>query len=278
MHPERGDLILFQGDGTLYFVGRVGTVFENQEFANLIWYQGNTYDKVYSLQDARDLRGTAEEVSTESVWSDVYGLDQYGNPHAFRGFTRVSNELVFDRLVERFGWYLDGAATTSAESETGGKKTSGAVLVPPESNVAESFEVDAVVSEPQERRRREAALQQRYCDFLRDAAHTVMRHRIPRDEGSDLATDLFDVTADELIEVKASTDRNTLRLALGQVLDYHRYVNSERKAVLLPSKPERDMMDLFKSFEVRVNSWLPLGIAVRTGYGSGNFRAAGLVS
>lgn len=53
------------------------------------------------------------------------------------------------------------------------------------------------------------------------------------------------VTDDNLIEVKGSVDRFTMRLALGQILDYARYVSPAWKTVLVPSQPEPEILELF---------------------------------
>src|SRR5262249_19279656 len=59
-----------------------------------------------------------------------------------------------------------------------------------------------------------------------------------------LYTDLFDQTTRELIEAKASASRNNVRTGLGQLLDYARYVDHDRRSVLLPSQPRRDLIEL----------------------------------
>ncbi|MXP24364.1 hypothetical protein GIY30_23870 [Gordonia sp. HNM0687] len=78
-------------------------------------------------------------------------------------------------------------------------------------------------------------------------AHTVMTYRIPTPSGAVLATDLYDVTADDLIEVKSSIDRETLRLALGQILDYERFIRPKLRTLLVPERPAQEMIDLFST-------------------------------
>ena len=51
------------------------------------------------------------------------------------------------------------------------------------------------------------------------------------------SSDLADVTDNVLYEAKGSAERMSLRLAVGQVLDYGHYVDRSRLAVLLPSAP-----------------------------------------
>ncbi len=99
--------------------------------------------------------------------------------------------------------------------------------------------------------RREAALQERYSKFLKDQGHQVCRQMIvvPGEAGA-LYTDVFDVTTGELIEVKADSGRATIRLALGQILDYARHISHSSKAVLVPARPTSDLIDLLGSCDV----------------------------
>jgi hypothetical protein len=63
-------------------------------------------------------------------------------------------------------------------------------------------------------------------------------------------TDIFVRETKELVEAKASSSREHLRLALGQVLDYARYVEHTRLAVLVPTRPAQEMIDLLVSHGV----------------------------
>jgi hypothetical protein len=59
-----------------------------------------------------------------------------------------------------------------------------------------------------------------------------------------LYADLYDQTDKELIEAKGTATRVDVRLALGQVLDYARFVDHARLAVLLPEHPGADLVSL----------------------------------
>ena len=63
-------------------------------------------------------------------------------------------------------------------------------------------------------------------------------------------SDLFDLDRAELIEAKGSAGRDYVRTALGQVLDYGRYVDHKRLAVMLPEHPGGDMVDLLLSYRI----------------------------
>jgi hypothetical protein len=51
-------------------------------------------------------------------------------------------------------------------------------------------------------------------------------------------------------EAKGSAERLSVRLALGQVFDYGRYVEGSRLAVLLPEAPAADLVELLEAHGV----------------------------
>jgi hypothetical protein len=92
--------------------------------------------------------------------------------------------------------------------------------------------------------RREAELVGRYVAYLGKQGQATMRHKVPTPAGRSMYTDLFNKATQELIEAKASSSRTHVRAGLGQVLDYARYVHHDKKALLLGSEPESDLIDL----------------------------------
>src|SRR3712207_1548207 len=102
--------------------------------------------------------------------------------------------------------------------------------------------------EPYEAERREARLVRDFRDHLAKLGHTASRHRVlPRGEASPLYTDLYVAGLDLLVEAKGTVERNAVRLAVGQLLDYRRYVKARRWAVLLPSEPRPDLVEFVVS-------------------------------
>ncbi|SCL57472.1 hypothetical protein GA0070617_3534 [Micromonospora yangpuensis] len=100
--------------------------------------------------------------------------------------------------------------------------------------------------------RPEAELVRRYLDWLvGESGRVVPRHRIsvPGVKGY-LYTDIFDAFSFELIEVKSSARRNSVRLAIGQLFDYARFVSYRSLAVLLPARPESDLCILLASLGI----------------------------
>jgi hypothetical protein len=101
--------------------------------------------------------------------------------------------------------------------------------------------------DPYEAERRESALVQRFKAFMQNQGHTVERHRItPVGETKPLFTDIYVKSLNVLIEAKGSTDRNAIRMAISQLLDYRRFIDGPevKCVVLLPEVPRPDLMQL----------------------------------
>jgi hypothetical protein len=100
--------------------------------------------------------------------------------------------------------------------------------------------------------RREWALLLSYRDHLLSKGHEVSRLRIvPPGEAKPLFSDLVDRTTNTLFEAKGTVERGSIRMAIGQLLDYRRFLTpSPRVAVLLPSRPRADLEELVRSADV----------------------------
>jgi hypothetical protein len=106
--------------------------------------------------------------------------------------------------------------------------------------------------------RREATLVHRFREHLRRQGHQASRLRVvPPGESYPLYSDLWDQTARELVEAKGTATRDQLRMAVGQLLDYGRFANAERRSVLLPSRPRRDLLEYLHA--VGVDAIYPTG-------------------
>ncbi|KPM55182.1 restriction endonuclease [Frankia sp. R43] len=106
--------------------------------------------------------------------------------------------------------------------------------------------------EPTTAFRREATLVHSYADHLRALGHEVCRKQIvPANESRPLFTDLYDATANELIEAKGTVTREAIRMGIGQLLDYGRFIDPPpRLALLVPSKPRPDLLELCATVDV----------------------------
>ncbi|MEV7197709.1 restriction endonuclease [Streptomyces sp. NPDC093510] len=100
--------------------------------------------------------------------------------------------------------------------------------------------------EPTYAHRRESELLSLYRAHLEGQGHNISRKKItPRGERRSLYTDLFDATENLLVEAKGQTTRESIRMAIGQLFDYQRYIEPRPKlAVLVPTRPRKDLRDL----------------------------------
>lgn len=148
----------------------------------------------------------------------------------------IRDVLVFKLLL------VSGVAETLTQIR-GDDDPLSAVEIPVESSV-----VDTYLSNVAERysfaRRDEARLVLDYADWLRSRGHSAVRHRVSIPNGPTLYTDLFDKESAEVIEAKSASSRPAVRLGLGQVLDYSRYVDHDSAALLVPDRPADDLVDL----------------------------------
>jgi hypothetical protein len=107
--------------------------------------------------------------------------------------------------------------------------------------------------EPYEAERRESSLVQDFSAYLRALGHEVCRKQIvPHGEYKPLFTDLFDETAGLLVEAKGSVTRESIRMAIGQLADYGRFVDARHRAILVESRPRPDLESLALSQGIAV--------------------------
>jgi len=120
-------------------------------------------------------------------------------------------------------------------------------IIPIEAHIIEVFRAEPG-AEPAEYQRREAALVQRYAAWLAKRGRPAARNeiRLP-DQARPLYTDLYDLILEELVEAKASSGRADVRMAIGQLLDYSRYVEHKSLALLTPRPVSGDLEDLLLS-------------------------------
>ncbi|MCT2582910.1 hypothetical protein [Actinophytocola gossypii] len=151
--------------------------------------------------------------------------------------------------AERLRARLRGQDTIPAQPPVG----TGDVLVrdvPVEMHRVAKFRTRARASEATAVRR-EAELVARYQSWAQPAEGDFSSKFIfLTGQGHPLRVDLFNLRTEELIEAKGTIDRDDVRLALGQVLDYARYVQPKHLAVLVPAHPGDELVELLLSHGV----------------------------
>jgi hypothetical protein len=119
-----------------------------------------------------------------------------------------------------------------------------------DNEVAETLTFDRSVTQASIANRTESALAKRYKSHLNSVGHEVKRWKLaPPGEINYLFTDLFDVTENELYEVKGTAVRASVRLAIGQLLDYRRLLPKKdvKLTILLPIRPSDDLLAFVNS-------------------------------
>lgn len=103
--------------------------------------------------------------------------------------------------------------------------------------------------------KREKQLIERYLGSLGPLALSLSRWKLrPPGTLRNQFTDLYDAAGRELFEAKASSRREDIRMALGQLLDYRRWIDPapRRTTVLVPSRPVDDLVDLLHSHGIGI--------------------------
>ena len=173
------------------------------------------------------------------------GKRQWSNPDTYPGPVEVD--------WARSTVNIDAENQMEADSfgSTGSEVAPGVVFVeeiPPEAVVVERSQVEKLSSGPVFRT--EAQLSLRFERYLREHGHEVIRYRITYPGLPPLYSDLADATAKVLYEAKGSAERMSVRLAIGELLDYARRIPGVLIAVLLPEAPTDDLIDLLKDHEI----------------------------
>ncbi len=121
-------------------------------------------------------------------------------------------------------------------------------LIPIEQHLTERMVIEPN-REPYEAERREQPLVLELAAFLRAQGHKVDRLQLrPEGEPAPLLCDLFDATANSVVEAKGSVSRSSIRMAIGQLADYARLVDPPpSRVILVPEEPRRDLLKLAAS-------------------------------
>lgn len=115
--------------------------------------------------------------------------------------------------------------------------------VPLEQLKASAYLVPAAASK--EAVRNEQLLVADFDKHLAGIGHQGTRWRIPTTSNGSLYTDICDSTTGILYEAKAESTRESVRMAIGQLLDYRRYLPGLTGiSILLSTAPSQDMLDL----------------------------------
>ena len=120
-----------------------------------------------------------------------------------------------------------------------------------EKNLVDTFSTTG--SEPSVGERREGRLVQEFTDYLEIQGHEVKRWKLtPKGEIKSFLTDPYDLTEEHLYEAKGSAAREKVRMAVGQLFDYKRLMETppRKLSVLLPHEPSSDIKSFLTAYEI----------------------------
>jgi hypothetical protein len=123
-------------------------------------------------------------------------------------------------------------------------------LIDPENGATEQFVTGAIQQRTAERR--ESILVAAYRAYRqRRGLGPLKRLKIkPPGETQSLYSDLYDPQTSLVIEAKGTVTRDAIRMAIGQLFDYGRFVDDARLALLLPEPPRKDLQDLLRHYGI----------------------------
>jgi hypothetical protein len=171
-------------------------------------------------------------------------------------------------LAELWAQHIDGVARETGSAYLGGRarrpEDRKSEQIPLQRNTCRSYNASSFASF--EAVRVEAALVDRFVDWLTEDNRNVSGYRMwCRGIDRPLFADLFDATSNVLYEAKASAARDSVRMALGQLLGYSRHISpTPALAVLLPEAPADDLVDLLNDHGVACVVEISKGRFVRT--------------
>lgn len=98
-------------------------------------------------------------------------------------------------------------------------------------------------------RRQEGALVKRFERWSLAQGRTVGRIEFSTARGERFVADVFDEERELMIEAKAAADRGSIRMALGQLLDYDQMLpTAPDLAILVPAEPARSAVELLTKY------------------------------
>lgn len=210
---------------------------------------GGTIGKGFLVEVCRSLYlsadGTKPELAqrvanSESVLWDG-GCDSRGTPS--KGGSTVSAK-GYRRLHAAIECSLStGRSMTRTGGPKGRSQPPPTVPEPPDDDREDEYEYTSK-AERRKVRRVEKRLVGRYCSYLRGKGVEPVREKQVQ-EGRLDRCDVYVESRQHLIEAKGSNERSPIRMALGQLIDYGRFVGDPNgRAVLLPEKPDSDSLAL----------------------------------
>lgn len=270
--PERGHLFGYEDgwteDGDTFFFTGMGQ-YGDQEFGGDCPENGRLRDHLLNGERVRLFEHVRDStwryvdelaLDTKAPWAWADGPDRLGEVRRVIQFRLVK--------VASGGDAMPPAVRSTAQQTTIARTKLPSLPKPPSVTDLEalgkaSFERLLTVRSL-EVRRAELELVHAFASWL-EAVHGYKSSglNIPYALGAKpLRADLYVTSENLVVEAKANTSREALRTALGQLLDYRRFLHpTPSLMVLTPEEPADDMKELLAEFDVRPAWQTPGGFA-----------------
>lgn len=167
----------------------------------------------------------------------------------------INDEMrkVFIFRLISVGEILNANLPNATEAWKPGDILAQCEFVPTENQSVEHFTTDFTSASTSQRR--ESILVQSYLKYRHKMGRPKLsRLKIkPSGEAQYLYSDLFSATENELIESKGTVTRESIRMAIGQLFDYRRFVKGDsRLSILVPECPRPDLVKLLLSLNISI--------------------------
>jgi len=192
--------------------------------------------------------------------SCLHAVDPHAAPLIERiGMTslnRAPRSKLDDALGERARRLLEQIERRSpANGDTGldAPDPGSVATMPIEQGEVEGYDVKTR-DDVKRAERRERLLVDAYASYMRARGDSIVRQKMKiEDDDSYIVNDAFNESRRQLIEAKADVSRASVRMAIGQLADYRRFVDEDVSlAVLLGSRPCSDLHELLHTQRIAV--------------------------
>ena len=200
---------------------------------------------------------TLEPFKKRGTWLGSFRLTRVRDserllpPKVLRADPLLRTVPPFRRPAQGSNFEITRAQWQRLESYFSGKvdKTKYTPIPIPIKETARSAEKTIVpASEAHEMLLQERHLVKSYQKYLKAQGSSASAYRFPLQQGVSIVCDLYDKQRGNLIEAKAVIDRPSLRMAIGELADYVRFIGGRpQRAVLLPARPSADLEELLRS-------------------------------
>ncbi|MBO4239800.1 hypothetical protein [Pseudonocardia alni] len=240
-----GDIVLFTWKARINAIGEIGASFRNAAFADTMWVphpDHGSFHNVYSVLNLQTL---------DVPFAEIWELPSFNHNDVFRQARILRPEQRDDVLN---GLQIESAAVSrqqaAAEMVLTAALTNGTAMpVEGANKTTATYTKNAgqVIIH-----RAETLLVHDYISTLNGA--TTQRFRTDDGGIADLLVQTEDTV--EVIEAKRSSERDFVRHALGQLLDYapsaepHAGKPADRLAVLVPDEPSKSVVQMLHRYGV----------------------------